>query len=134
MEDCHFVIKCWYQNRKGPSFVVQLGEMGDNFAGIRQDEAKGSIAAIGERGAIDHSIASHTFTVPRDLVISWLKELQDAQIPAVPAITGGFDGANYHVSIRNGESQSHFSWWLDCPEQWRQLGAFWQRVVSLSGT
>jgi hypothetical protein len=132
MSQSLYRIRCWLHNRKGLSYAVELREANGQFVGLRQDESGSTIASIHERGTIDRAFPVSEFSVPADAVFSVLSSLTSSVVPAVPTMTGGLDGANYHVQIANGESVSHFSWWLNAPEQWSSLKLFWEQIVALS--
>lgn len=134
MSESFYRINCWLHNRKGESFAVELRDANGRFYGIRQDESDSSITSIREGGKIDRSAPFKEFSVPTEVVMSLLANLDLSALPAIPKMTGGFDGAIYHVQIMNGESMSHFSWWLQCPEPWTPIKTFWEQVIELSRT
>ena len=104
MSDTFYRIRCWLHNRKGLSYAIELREVSGQFVGLRQDETTSTVASIRERGKIDRAFPVAEFSVPTDVVFSILSGLNSNVVPLVPSITGGFDGANYHVQIENGES------------------------------
>jgi hypothetical protein len=132
MDESFYRISCWLHNRKGNGFAVELRETDDCFVGARQDEAGSPISSIRQDGKIDRSIPFRQFAVPSEVITSLIAHAQSLRVPLLPPITGGFDGANYHVKIQNGESLSHFSSWLRCPAKWASIQTFWEQVVELS--
>ncbi|MBT3015948.1 MAG: hypothetical protein KME63_09415 [Candidatus Thiodiazotropha sp. (ex Clathrolucina costata)] len=127
-----YQITCWLHNRKGSSYIVELREKDDNFILRRQDEENDTIEEIRKNGRIDSKKTFVEKTVSQALVKELLDKLNQTKAFLVPRITGGFDGVNYHVRIKNGESLAHYSWWLDCPEDWAALQKFWENIVELS--
>lgn len=130
--DTFYLITCWVHNRKGPSYIVELRDREDNFILRRQDEEDGPIEDIRGNGRIDNNKPFTNKVVSRAIVEDLLEKLNNKSMPLVPKMTGGFDGVNYHIRIRNGESLAHFSWWLDCPKEWSILQQFWEKVIELS--
>lgn len=134
MVDSWYSISCWYHNRKGPSFVVELREGEGVFFGARQSESDGPIPSIREHGRIDPKLPRSEFQAPRGVVLPVLEQLAVQPLLILPPLGGGFDGANYHLRVRNGENQVHITWWLSCPVQWEPLHGVWEQLVGLSGT
>jgi hypothetical protein len=132
MNESFYIISCWLHNRKGASFIVELRDANDRFFGVRQDEASGTIEMLRQAGTVDRSLPFRRFDVSADLVFQLLERIQSQSIPMVPTMTGGFDGANYHIRIKNGESFSEFSWWMSCPKEWAPLQVFWDEIVAMS--
>lgn len=130
--DNFYNIACWLVNRRGNSLLVELRDSKDGFYGRRQDESDSRIATISESGTIDGDKEFRTFRINADCIDSLLAKLNSHTIPPVPQMTGGFDGHNFHVRIRNGESFSHFSWWLKPSAPWQPMADFWESVVALS--
>ncbi len=131
MTDSFYRISCWLHNRKGQSFAVEIWDGKEGYVGRHQAEAGEAIASIRLNGKIDQKLPFEEFSVSAEMVDSLLKKLADASVCPVPAITGGFDGANYHLAVKNGESLIHCSWWMECPKGWEPLKDFWESVVAL---
>ena len=135
MRNSSVVIHCWLQVFRGQGFVVRLVEKPERgiFLGLRQNHADIETTEACEQGLIDEDLPSHAFTAPRELVHTWLKELQKSKIDLVPAQMGaGMDGSNFHLTLVNGDYSFQFCWWQDCPASWDALDALWHRIVALS--
>ena len=129
-----YQIACWLHNHKGSSYIVELADKDQHFVLRRQNKENNPIEEIRKNGRIDNSKPFIEKTVSQVVVEELLNKLSNARTPVVPRITGGFDGINYHIRIKNGESLAHFSWWLDCPDEWSALQQFWEKIVELSKT
>jgi hypothetical protein len=134
MPDTYYILTCWLHHRKGVSFIVEMREKDGVFQGVRQDESNGIIQSIRTEGRIDFKQPISEFKISDKTVASIFKGLEELSLPVSPPLGGGFDGASYHLRLKNGENLSHFSWWLDCPPAWAPVQIVWDQLVGLSHT
>jgi hypothetical protein len=56
--------------------------------------------------------------------------LKDITTPPFPSYGGGLDGITFEVKIENGLNKAHFSWWVECPERWKELEYLANRLIT----
>jgi len=59
------------------------------------------------------------------------KALDALSIPAVPEFVMGLDGHRVNLSIEQGFNSASYSWWVECPAGWEELGSLVKTVLGL---
>jgi hypothetical protein len=132
MMDNFLNVKCQYINRRGGGYLVELMAQDEHYLWRKQDRPVGPDDNYFRQMQIDSSRPYVERTVSAQAVLAILETLNQAAIPIVPPLTGGFDGVSYRLALRHIESVATYEWWLDCPLSWRPLELAWRAFIALA--
>lgn len=129
-----YSIRCQLHNHKGPGFVIEITEKDNEFVLQYQSDENNPNRERVRIGRIDFDAPFETVKLQKSDVERIISKAKEINVPFLPPITGGFDGADQKLWILNGMSVVHVSWWLDCPPQWKQFQELWELIIETRKT
>ncbi|MEO1395002.1 MAG: hypothetical protein AAFV90_19035 [Cyanobacteria bacterium J06634_5] len=125
-------IHCLKESHRGNTEIFVLYNKSKSFHLLYQKNTVYPLPEAIQKGCIDKEQDSQRFTVTKKQYESVLKRLENLSIGIVPPWQAGFDGETYRIWLRNGCSESAFTWWGECPLQWQALETVFNTIVSLA--
>ncbi len=131
-DDPLYVFRCQRRTRKGGAGFVVEGRFDAGQCMLRkQTVEQNEDLWVGRFGRINPSLPHTTTTIPHAESQALIDDLTTLTVPLLPPISGGFGGTDYTLTIHHADALARFSWWLDCPHEWREIEAVWSRIVAL---
>jgi len=107
------------------SGAPRVGNLFENGVGHIREKGVGRL--LENSGLIVGHFPENSHSSDYDYLIGNLK---DITTPPFPSYGGGLDGITFEVKIENGLNKAHFSWWVECPERWKELEYLANRLIT----
>ena len=76
--------------------------------------------------------ADFAFQLSEQEIKDLIGNLEKVNIHAIPpSQVGGFDGFTHSLQIQNVQNKAKYSWWVECPSQWKEFGIFVEQLIQI---
>ena len=80
---------------------------------------------------LESDFESSQHELSSEQIVQLTEALEDLSIPAAPEFAMGLDGHRTTLTIEQGFNSATYSWWVDPPEGWEDMGAYVKTILGL---